>query len=199
LKKVTLKKSAHLVDNESIEKKLHTLTEHARKPNEDLSVYLDSPAVIGALPPLRRLAYQKILSSIATVESTEEVILRPVAESVQKNAVLNAYLVTHANDEQLHADMVSHYVLKTLDYVKTKRSLTDRVIYDRILPRLADRAKDRPVSFALATYFLESMAEYVYRELKKSTIADGLTGLTKLIESIERDERRHLAGIECLI
>jgi len=182
-----------------LEKLFLNLTEHSRKSNSDLPSFVDSKEVVNALSEVKREAWKKLLSSVASVEATEDDVLKPVAEFFNSEPVLKNYLQSHAQDEYFHAELFKGYVKETFSYVKTKRSLTDQLIYDRALPFLANRAQNRPIPFALAVLFYERYASFFYEKLKTQAAVDGLRGLVRLIEAVEKDERRHMIGIESVV
>ena len=184
---------------ERAEKRFRSLSEHSRQSNADLESYFDSESAIDALPRAKFEAYKKLLSSIATVEGIEHVMVHPVAHYFRANEPVYAYLESHARDENLHSELFQGYVRHCFRYEKKKRSLTDRIIYDRALPQLAKIARHRPVAFALGVSFLEKYASHIYVDVKRSAERDGLPGLTRLLEAVEKDERRHMVGIEAVI
>jgi hypothetical protein len=83
--------------------------------------------------------------------------------------------------------------------MKIHRSLSDQVIYDRILPFLSEKTADRPVIFLSIIHFYEAFSISFYKDLKECAKAQGLFRLSEIVASVEKDELRHLAGLELLI
>jgi hypothetical protein len=151
------------------------------------------------LSPARQKAWAKFLSSIATTESIEALLIGPLKDAFPGEADVQAYLAGHASDEQRHFETFRDYAKGTFGFEKRKRSLSDRVVYDTLLPWVATFARRRPICALALLRFYEAFSVDFYRVLRRLAERDGLTGLLGIIRSIEKDELRHLAGLEELI
>lgn len=182
-----------------IERKLKLLTEYGLKAAAEAlpaESYFDRIEQISAerIDPWRQL-----LSSIISAESAEEHFIGPVVGSFADQPLISEYLKTHQDDENRHHRVLFDYVKLVFQFERTHRSFAKKVIYGRLLPKVADLTGSRyPLSALAFIYFYEIFSRYVYNEVKTLAERDQLSGLTKLIEVIEKDERRHLAGIETI-
>jgi hypothetical protein len=154
---------------------------------------------IEGLTQARRDGWAGFLSSIATTESVEHLLIDPLKESFPGDAEVLDYLVSHSTDEQRHFEVFRDYVRTTFGFEKRRRSLSDRIVYDTFLPKIAQAARKRPMLALAMLRFYEAFSIDFYRTLKKLALGDGLESLNTIIRSIEKDELRHLAGLEELI
>jgi hypothetical protein len=177
--------------------RLRTLSEHGRKAQEAMASWeaRDDAAHLAAG---KRDGWARFLSSIATTESIEDSLIQPLFKAFSGDAATEAYLETHAADERRHFGLITGYVKRSFDFVKTRRSLMDRIVYDTILPRIAFLGERRPLFFVGILRFYEAFSLDFYKTLRRLAERDRLPVLLQLIQAIEKDELRHLAGLEAL-
>lgn len=144
-------------------------------------------------------AWKGLLSSAASAEQSEEMVIDPVLRAFSDNPLLQRYLKTHMRDEQRHQLHLKEYVKVTFDFVKKKKTLTDLVIYKGIFSGVKQFSDKRPLPILTAILFYEWFAEEFYSELMGQAEKDKLHNLKKLFERIEKDELRHRAGIKALL
>lgn len=145
----------------------------------------------------RKMAWAQLLSSIASSEATEELLIRPLADFFKdKDREVYEYIVQHACDEEIHAQIFEKYVKKTFLYSRKDRSLTDKLIYDRLFKKVSAFSKNRPIPLMLAILFYEMCSDYFYKHLLKVAKKDKLNNLAHIIAQIDQDENRHRAGIK---
>ena len=173
--------------------RLASLTAHAP---ESTPSFVDE---ISTLSPEKREAWAQFLSSIATTESIEHTIIAPIAKSYEDQEEVSVYLKSHAQDEQRHYVMIRDYVSSSFHYVKSRRTGSDVMVYDTLLPQIARVGTIKPLYFLAMLHFYEAFSVHFYKSLKRVAEADKLPGLVALIQAIEKDELRHLAGLEGLV
>ncbi len=182
-----------------VERKLKLLTEYGTKAAlecQPVDAFRDE---ILQVSPERVDAWKQLLSSIASTEASEELFMSPVVRALESQAVVFDYLKVHQEDENRHHRLLRGYVKQTFGYERKSRSLASRLFYDALLPQASELTGKRyPLTALAMIYFYEVFSKYVYGELKILAERDGLTRLVKLVEIIEKDERRHLAGIETI-
>jgi len=144
-------------------------------------------------------AWKGLLSSAASAEQSEEMVIDPVLRAFSDNPLLQRYLKTHMRDEQRHQLHLKEYVKVTFEFVKKKKTLTDVVIYKGIFSGVKQFSDKRPLPILTAILFYEWFAEEFYSELMGQAEKDKLHNLKKLFERIEKDELRHRAGIKALL
>jgi hypothetical protein len=155
---------------------------------------------IGKLSQEKRAGWARFLSSIATTESIEEAIIAPIGiHHAFASPSAQEFLRHQEEDERRHFDLLTDYVKETFDYRKTKKSVSDLVIYDTILPKLGRLFRDWPVGPLVCIQFYEAFSLYFYKLLKECATRDELFGLVSILEAIEKDELRHLSGIGVLV
>ena len=154
------------------------------------------PTETSRLNAEKRLGWAGFLSSIATSESVEHLVVEPLKEHFRDDPEIQEFIARQAEDEIRHYNMFSSYVLKHFQYKKTRKTLTDKIVYDRFLPMIAAYGKSRPLAILLVLQFYETFSIEIYRELKVIAANDGLGELIELIETVEKDEWRHLAGLK---
>ncbi len=151
------------------------------------------------LSPERINAWKGLLSSAASAEQSEEMVIDPVLRAFSDNPLLQRYLKTHMRDEQRHQLHLKEYVKTSFDFIKKKKTLTDIIIYKGIFSGVKQFSDKRPLPIITAILFYEWFAEEFYSELMAQAEQDKLHNLKKLFERIERDELRHRAGIKALL
>jgi rubrerythrin len=168
---------------------------------EKVATSAASPAVdqpVG-LSLARQQGWARFLSSIATTESIEAMLIGPLKDAFRGESEVQEYLAGHAADEQRHFEIFRDYASGTFGFEKKKRSVSDRVVYDTLLPWVSAFARRRPICALAILRFYEAFSVEFYRVLRRLAERDGLSGLLGIIRSIEKDELRHLAGLEELI
>jgi rubrerythrin len=178
---------------------LEGLTEHARRVERTIRPETAKRDSAAALAPERRQGWARFLSSIATTESIEGLLLEPLKESFKDEPAVLEYLEAHASDERRHFEIFRDYVRETFGHEKRGRTFSDRVVYDTLLPGVAWLARRRPLCALAMLRFYEEFSVEFYSVLKLLAERDGLSGLLGHIRAIEKDELRHLAGLEELI
>jgi hypothetical protein len=95
--------------------------------------------------------------------------------------------------------LLSDYVKKSFQYVKTHRTWSDRIIYDRVIPKISLLFRRKPLYGIAMILFFEIYGVTFYRDFKRKAEEDGLSELARLLALIQKDESRHLAGIHILV
>jgi hypothetical protein len=147
----------------------------------------------------RRAAWARVLSSLATAESIEETVLLPMVEGLRHDSEAVEYIKVHGRDEERHFKLLSRYLRNTFGYRKKHRTLTDRMIYDGVLPRLVKSFRRKPIPGLAMIHAYEKISLPYYAALRREAQADGAQNLVTLIRIIEKDELRHVAGVEALL
>lgn len=147
----------------------------------------------------RRLAWAQLLSSAASAEESEEMVIQPILKAFEYSDILHRYLKTHMGDESRHQALLKEYVKNNFSYVKKKKTLTDIVIYKGIFRGVSKITEERPLPIIIAILFYEWFAEEFYSELMNRAESDRLFNLKNLFAHIEKDEHRHRAGIKALL
>lgn len=150
------------------------------------------------LPARRRIAWQSLLSSAASAEAEEEHLVRPLIDAFANSPAIVEYLNRHADDELRHAVELQAYLKTTFGYVKTKRTLSDRIFYDLIFKGLGPLMQKRPLVFIATLLFYEVFAEDFYTTIRKKADQDQLSSLSEYLRRVQHDELRHRAGIKLL-
>jgi rubrerythrin len=178
--------------------KLQTLVDHAMKVNDR---HFDPPPAdrAGEMDPTLAKAWGKFLLSIATTESIEESLISPLHKIFEKNELAQKCIHFHAIDERRHFSAFTDYVSRTFDLRKTKRSHSDVVVYDTILPKITSALSRSPACLIGILYFYEIFSVDFYKTLKEKATDCSLPHLVSLIQTIEKDELRHLACLETLM
>lgn len=143
--------------------------------------------------------WRRILSSVATTESVERTLMTPLEEAFSKNPEILNYLASHQQDETRHHELLNRYLKNTFQYVKSHRTLSDQVIYDQALPQVSKIFKTKPLYGLAMLSFFEVYGINFYRNFKQQAQADGLRELARVVEQIEKDEIRHLRGLDLLL
>lgn len=154
---------------------------------------------VGGLSPDRRRGWQRVLSSVATTEGTEETMMIPLIEAYGGDDSIREYLESHKRDELLHHELLKGYLKATFGFEKKARTLSDKVIYDRAFPLVSKLFLKKPLYGLAMLYFIECFGVGFYKAFKDAAERDGLASLSALIRRIEKDELRHMAGLEALI
>ena len=147
----------------------------------------------------RKLAWAQLLSSAASAEESEEMVIGPILSAFAYSDLLTRYLKTHMGDESRHQDLLKTYVKNNFDYVKKSKTLTDIIIYKGIFRGVSQISEKRPLPIITAILFYEWFAEEFYSELMNKANDDQLPNLKNLFVQIEKDELRHRAGIKALL
>ena len=145
------------------------------------------------------MAWAQLLSSAASAEESEEMVIHPILKAFEYSEILHRYLKTHMNDESRHQALLKEYVKNNFSYEKKKKTLTDIVIYKGIFKAMSKITEDRPLPIIVAILFYEWFAEEFYSELMARASDDKLVNLRNLFAHIEKDEHRHRAGIKALL
>jgi hypothetical protein len=147
----------------------------------------------------RRMAWAQLLSSAASAEESEEMVIHPVLKAFEYSELLHRYLKTHMSDESRHQDLLKLYVKNNFSYEKKKKTITDIVVYKGIFRGVSLISAERPLPIIIAILFYEWFAEEFYSELMNRAAEDNLPNLKNLFMHIEKDELRHRAGIKALL
>ena len=170
----------------------HEIT-HARFKN------WDSADNITYLSESKKEGWKKILSSVATTEAIEHVLMTELKKAyLEKNTILN-YLNAHQLDENTHHENINRYLLNTFRFQKKSRTFSDKIIYDIALLKLSKLFSKKPIFGLGLLLFFEIYGVHFYKGFKEQAKNDGLNELSLLINQIEEDEQRHIAGIKILL
>lgn len=150
------------------------------------------------LSPIKYAGWKRVLSSIATTEAIEEIMMNELKIPFLNNPTCLDYMLGHQQDEQKHAKQIAEYTQNTFNYKKTKRTLSDKILYDRIFPKLFKYFSNKPIYGLAMLLFFEIYALTFYKKVKNQAELDGLSALSELIGLIMQDEQRHLAGASIL-
>ena len=177
--------------------KILNLTEHNLKAH---SLYSHANPVdrVDGLDDRKKQGWRRILSSVATTESVEEIMMLPLEKAFKDYPEIVRYLVSHKQDETRHHQLLNRYLKNTFDYVKIERTFSDRWIYDRILPRVAKRLESKPLYGLAMLLFFEMYGVGFYKNFKNQAERDGLSGLAEVVKLIEKVELRHMSGLDLL-
>jgi hypothetical protein len=156
------------------------------------------PDSVEHLTTEQREAWRSILSSAASAEGEEEHMVRPLVDFFAFAPAISAYVNLHAADELRHAKQIKTYLYETFGYVKTQKTLSDRIIYDQIFARLHNLILKRPLPFIATLLFYEIFAEDFYAQLRSKAETMNLPQLTCYLRGIQKDELRHRAGVKWL-
>ncbi len=156
------------------------------------------PDSVNHLTLVQQTAWTSILSSSASAEAEEEHLVRPLIEYFSFAPDVSEYVGHHALDELRHARQTKIYLRETFGFVKTKRTLSDRIIYDQIFSRLESLVLARPLPFVATLLFYEIFAEDFYAQLREKAEVMQLPHLASYLRNVQKDELRHRAGIKWL-
>ena len=188
--------------------RLKNLTEHSAKAqkllgNGDVQALLlleDDFKKMKKRNPIRYQSWIRVLSSVAKTESVEAVVIRPLVKAYRKNRVIQDYLKAHGQDEERHGALLERYLKNSFDFTRPlKPTASDRLIYQGLLPRVAESFTRRPIYGIALLHCYEKFAVHLYTEMKREAEKDDSHSLLKLIQAIEKDELRHIAGMETLL
>ncbi len=146
-----------------------------------------------------RQAWAGLLASIATSEATEEKLLTPLQKTFAFEAEITDFLRSHSADEARHLLIMRRYLQNSFQHVKRHKTLTDRLIYEGVLPMVTHLGRRRPRYILAIVQFFEVFSVPFYGEVRLRAQARGLGELVELFAMIERDERRHVGGIGYLL
>ncbi len=179
------------------EKRLQALVDAGTRARAEATEdFVDS---CGSLSTEKKNAWASFLCSIATTESIETMLIDPIRKAFAGSKAIVAYLDAHADDERRHYDLLTAYVKRTFAFEKTHRSTTDVIVYGFLLPKFSTLGQKKPLYLLTPLRFYEAFSLEFYNILKVLAVADELPQLVSLIQSIEKDELRHLAGLDALV
>ncbi|MBI3554965.1 MAG: hypothetical protein HY074_01725 [Deltaproteobacteria bacterium] len=183
--------------NDNFEARLKSLIEAGVRSRQGVSEqFFDLCPTLAAD---KRLAWASFLCSIATTESIETMLIEPIRQAFAHSRPILDYLDVHGDDERRHFGMLTSYVKRTFDFEKKHKSTTDVVVYGVLLPRFAKLGRFKPLYLLAPLRFYEAFSLEFYKVLKRLAQSDGLPQLVLLIQQIEKDELRHLAGLDTLV
>lgn len=162
---------------------------HALEPRDDAS----------GLSLERRQGWRRVLSAVSTTEGTEHTLMAPIEEAFASDKELARYLASHKKDEARHHEWLKRYLKNTFQYVKTERTASDKIIYDKVFPQLGKLFRRKPLYGLALLYFVEQFGVTFYKNFKAQAAADGLTELVAMLKLIEKDELRHMAGLDAIL
>lgn len=185
------------VDSKRLQEIITKLTEEGEKASYTSEFpFKDSTT---HLRPERKAAWAGLLSSAASAEESEEMVIDPVLKAFNYSPLLKSYLKTHLEDEGRHQEQLKEYVKNSFQYEKKKKTPTDIIVYKGIFTGVSQITEKRPLPILVAILFYEWFAEEFYSELMSQAEIDGLVNLKKLFLRIEKDELRHRAGIKAVL
>ena len=176
---------------------LETLVEHAARINEGEPY--QAKADVLKINESEKNAWAAFLLSIATTESIEESIISPLLKTFAGDALVERCIDYHARDERRHHSLLSEYVQKTFSREKKTRTASDILVYDTLLPKITSALALRPACLLGILYFYEIFSVDFYKVLKSRAHAHDLPGLFDLLQTLEKDELRHLACLQALM
>lgn len=148
----------------------------------------------------KRASLQRILSSVATTEGLESTLMEPMlAAKSGSDPQAYDYLASHAADERRHYALLCGYLKATFGYIKSKRTFADQVLYDRVFPRISAVFRSKPLYGFALLYCYERFSITFYSKLRAQAQANGAQNLTSILQAIEKDELRHVAGMDHLM
>lgn len=154
---------------------------------------------IGFLTEKECAAWAGLLASISTSEAMEGVLLEPLIFGMKDNLAVARWTEVHSQDEVRHLTIINRYLKNTFQYEKKKKSFTDIVLYEQLLPLIAKKGEQKPIYILAILYFYESFSIDFYKEFKIRAQQMGLERLVQIFRVVEKDELRHVAGIEHMI
>jgi ribonucleotide reductase beta subunit family protein with ferritin-like domain len=176
--------------------RLNTLIESGKSAG---SFSPGTDAVALSLSEEKQGAWKKLLGSIISAEAAEEKVMEPVFRAFASSPLIETYVRGHSQDEAKHARWIREYLASSFAFERKNASLGSKIIYGKVLPFISETVSARnPILILIVVYFYEVYSQFIYEEAKKSARRDELSSLAALIERIEKDERRHLAGIEAV-
>jgi rubrerythrin len=181
--------------------RLQSLARHGRQADErarglGMTSWSDD---LSHLSSEKRASWQRVLSSIATTEGIEATVMDPLLVAKRADAEVLDYLEVHAADERRHHELLAGYLKNTFGYEKKSRTLSDRIFYERLLPAMSQTFRYKPLYGFALLYCYERFAMAFYVPLRTKAQTDGAQNLLSLLQSIEKDELRHVAGMEHLL
>jgi ribonucleotide reductase beta subunit family protein with ferritin-like domain len=152
-----------------------------------------------ALTPQKRAAWIRVLSAIQTSEMMEYQVLDPLLVALRDNVEASRFLIDQSHDEKRHGESIRSYLLENFAFEKTAPTFSDRMFYALIFP-LARRFLFNKALFGFAILlFYERFSVGLYVQLLKRARKDELFELSDLIESILKDESKHIHGLRKLL
>lgn len=179
-------------------KKLKTLVQHHQKSHQEFKNGCSQDR-IDHLSGGRQAGWRRVISSVATTEAIEGVLMNELNKAFQSDPHITTLLKAHQLDEATHFVNLSNYLKNTFNYVKKNRTLSDQIFYDTLFPKIARMFAQKPIYGLALILFLESQGILFYKMIHQKAKTDGLTELHQLIDQIEKDEHRHRAGIKLLL
>lgn len=154
---------------------------------------------ISHLTEWQRKGWADLLSSIASSEGIESVVIRPLVEAFAGEPAALSFLQRQAEDEQAHQQTLKDYLRETFSFEKKTSSLTSRVVYQRIFPSLLSLGEKAPLGPLALIYFYETLSAGFYHHVQDRAGAAGLATLVEIFTVMEKDEIRHRKGIALLL
>lgn len=180
------------------QRRLELLTRHSDDAQSDHGDWQPVDDLSEA-SPARQAAWKRILCSVASTERLEGTLLAPIREAFRDDPAALSYLDSQSRDENRHAQLLTRYVRNTFHHERKTRSLASRVIYDRLLPKVAESFREHPIVGLALLLTYERFSLKFYPQLREAAEKDGAAVLLQLVQRVEKDELRHLAGVEALI
>lgn len=187
--------------SENLKDKLKTLAlksneaDHFFWSNEEIMVIRDADSV----PAHIRKGICRIISGAATTEKLEDVILTPVMNYYQNDAIIVEYIQSHKKDEDRHFYQMNSYLKKTFDFEKTEKSFSDKLFYDTVFPRVSKLFARKPIYAVIILRAYERISLDFYKAIRDGVKAQGCVHLGDLLDVVTKDELRHLAGLETIM
>jgi len=173
--------------------------ERLQKGVQDVWNNWDEVDSVEHLSQERQRAWKKLLTSVAATESSELVLMGALLDGFKHQPEIQSYFVSHQMDERRHHRHLNQYVLKTFGYFKRKSTLSDKVVYETLFPKIAHLCAKSPGYGIALLLFFESFGVTFYHLCRAQAENDHLEKLVQLIDQIEKDEKRHLAGLKILL
>ncbi len=180
------------------QRRLEILTRHADDAQSEHGEWQPSDELSSA-SPTRQAAWKRILCTIASTERIEGTLLVPIRDAFRDDPAALSFLDSQTRDENRHAQLLLRYVKNTFNHERKTRSLASRVIYDRLLPMVAESFRENPIVGLALLLTYERFSLKFYPQLRAAAEKDGAENLLQLVRRIEKDELRHLSGVEALI
>jgi hypothetical protein len=148
-------------------------------------------------------AWWRFLGSLAKTEGLEDIALEGLTPGLHRFKLdtpwVLDYLASHRADEARHGLMLFGYVKACYGDRPRKRTFSDVVIYGLGFRALKGLNRFDPRFVLLALFLYEKAAQEFYRQAIALAEPCGKGHLVTLLQSIQRDEARHLAGVTCLL
>lgn len=150
------------------------------------------------LPPKIQAGWKRVLSSIATTEGYEAIVLKPIVQAFDDQDAKD-YLRSHATDEERHSAWLNTYLSGNFSYKKRKPTVSDRIFYHRLIPWASANFVRFPRAGIVSLYAYERFAMRLYDTLIADADKRGLAGLGAVLRAIVKDEGKHVVGLGALL